>query len=490
MAELTGTLVSHVASFEGNLGKEATWGLINGDISDQEDLQSALNLKAESSDLTDHVSDTNNPHEVTKAQLGLGNVDNTSDINKPISSATQVALNGKVSDVKVNGQSVVTDMVANVTIPTLTSDLTNDSGFIDKDVNNLTNYTLSSNLSEVATSGDYEDLNNKPSIPTKTSDLTNDSGFVDKDVNDLTNYTKTSDLATVATSGSYNDLSNKPSIPTVNNATLTIQKNGSTVETFTANASSNVTANITVPTKTSDLTNDSGFISSASWGGIEGTLSNQTDLKNALDTKATTDQINNLQSQIDLKANSSEVDSLEIAVSDLSTNKVDKVSGKGLSTNDFTNADKTKLDGIESGAEVNVIEDIEVDNVSLIPTNKSVNIDLSGKENVSNKTTTLSSASTDTQYPSAKCVYDEISPLETAISNLNQNVVKLDGNQAISGEKRFVHLGATSNLYNYVSNGQGFDVYILELPQEVGTLATQDYVDNIVGDIETLLEAI
>ena len=67
----------------------------------------------------------------------------------------------------------------------------------------------------------------------------------------------TSGLATVATSGSYNDLSNKPTIPTVNNATLTIQKNGTTVKTFTANASSNVTANITVPTKTSDLTNDS-----------------------------------------------------------------------------------------------------------------------------------------------------------------------------------------------------------------------------------------
>jgi hypothetical protein len=49
-------------------------------------------------------------------------------------------------------------------------------------------------------------------------------------------------------------------IPTVNNAILTIQKNGTTVNTFTANASSNVTANITVPTKTSDLTNDNGFI--------------------------------------------------------------------------------------------------------------------------------------------------------------------------------------------------------------------------------------
>lgn len=72
-----------------------------------------------------------------------------------------------------------------------------------------------------------------------------------------------SDLKTVAFSGSYNDLSNKPTIPTVNNATLTIQKNGSNVQTFTANASSDKTANIIVPTKTSELENDSGFMGSA-----------------------------------------------------------------------------------------------------------------------------------------------------------------------------------------------------------------------------------
>lgn len=50
----------------------------------------------------------------------------------------------------------------------------------------------------------------------------------------------------------------------VNNATLTIQKNGTTIKSFRANASSDVTANITVPTKISDLTNDSGYITSAS----------------------------------------------------------------------------------------------------------------------------------------------------------------------------------------------------------------------------------
>lgn len=62
-----------------------------------------------------------------------------------------------------------------------------------------------------------------------------------------------SGLAKVATSGSYNDLSNTPTIPTVNNGTLTIQKNGTNVQTFTANQNSSVTANITVPTKASDV---------------------------------------------------------------------------------------------------------------------------------------------------------------------------------------------------------------------------------------------
>ena len=60
-------------------------------------------------------------------------------------------------------------------------------------------------------------------------------------------------LATVASTGSYNDLTDKPTIPTVNNATLKIQKNGSDVATFTANASSNVTANIVVPTSAADV---------------------------------------------------------------------------------------------------------------------------------------------------------------------------------------------------------------------------------------------
>ena len=87
-------------------------------------------------------------------------------------------------------------------------------------------------------------------VPTKTSDLNNDSGFITGvSWNDVSNKPS---FATVATSGSYNDLSNKPTIPTVNDATLTIQKNGTTVETFTANSSSDKTVNI----QCVDLTNN------------------------------------------------------------------------------------------------------------------------------------------------------------------------------------------------------------------------------------------
>lgn len=51
-------------------------------------------------------------------------------------------------------------------------------------------------------------------------------------------------LSTVAFTGSYNDLKNKPTISTVNNGTLTIQQNGTTVDSFSANSNTNKTANI------------------------------------------------------------------------------------------------------------------------------------------------------------------------------------------------------------------------------------------------------
>lgn len=199
-----------------------------------------------------------------------------------------------IEDVKVNGTSLtITNKSVNVTVPTVISDLANDSGYITNSVNNLTNYTLTSDLSAVATSNSYTDLSNKPTIPTATSDLTNDSGYITNSVNNLTNYTLTSDLSTVATSGSYNDLSNTPTIPTKtseltndsnfvvdasyvhtdNNYTTAEKTKLSGIETGaevnliedvkvngTSLTITNKSVDVTVPTATSDLTNDSNFV--------------------------------------------------------------------------------------------------------------------------------------------------------------------------------------------------------------------------------------
>lgn len=68
------------------------------------------------------------------------------------------------------------------------------------------------------------------------------------------------------------------------------------------------------------------------------------------------------------------------AVTDaLSSGKVDKVQGKGLSTEDYSSAEKSKLGGIAAGAQVNVLEGVKVNGVALEISEKSVNIDLTGK---------------------------------------------------------------------------------------------------------------
>jgi hypothetical protein len=63
--------------------------------------------KSTTDSLNSHLKDTNNPHNVTKSQVGLGNVDNTSDVNKPVSTSQQSALDKKVD--KVTGKQLSTE---------------------------------------------------------------------------------------------------------------------------------------------------------------------------------------------------------------------------------------------------------------------------------------------------------------------------------------------------------------------------------------------
>lgn len=78
---------------------KAQVGLGNVDNTSDMDKPISTATQAALDDITDnldnHKNDKNNPHEVTKAQIGLGDVDNTSDADKPISTAAQEALDGK-----------------------------------------------------------------------------------------------------------------------------------------------------------------------------------------------------------------------------------------------------------------------------------------------------------------------------------------------------------------------------------------------------------
>lgn len=64
-------------------------------------------------------------------------------------------------------------------------------------------------------------------------------------------------------------------------------------------------------------------------------------------------------------------------IKELLAGKVDKVEGKGLSANDYTDAEKAKLAGVAEGAQVNVIESVMVDGVAQTIADKGVTLDLS-----------------------------------------------------------------------------------------------------------------
>lgn len=87
----------------------------------EQEIQRATSTEAAiTQSVSQHTGDTNNPHQVTKAQIGLSNVDNTSDINKPVSTAQQLAINNAKQEVRdivdnytINGHEISTNPVLN-----------------------------------------------------------------------------------------------------------------------------------------------------------------------------------------------------------------------------------------------------------------------------------------------------------------------------------------------------------------------------------------
>lgn len=190
----------------------------------------------------------------TIAGGGGGGTDNYNELlNKPQINGTTLSGNKTSSDLGLatSAQGTLADTALqpgdNI------SELVNDSGFItginSSDVTSALGYTPvdPSDLSTVATTGNYNDLSNKPTIPvvpTNVSAFTNDAGYITGiDSTDVTNalgYTPAdqSSLATVATTGAYSDLTGTPTIPTVNDPTIVITQGGVTKGSFSLNQAS------------------------------------------------------------------------------------------------------------------------------------------------------------------------------------------------------------------------------------------------------------
>lgn len=110
-------------------------------LKDQAGITSDIN--AVQTNLETHINNKSNPHEVTKDQVGLGNVDNTSDANKPISNATQTALNGKFSATDGNALKQRVDNIPELVVTDITVDSDNDSVNISLDKTSIVDGTLS-----------------------------------------------------------------------------------------------------------------------------------------------------------------------------------------------------------------------------------------------------------------------------------------------------------------------------------------------------------
>ena len=262
-------------------------------------------------------------------------------------------------------------------IPTKTSDLTNDNGYLTsipseyvteteldnkgyltehQDISGKANI---SDLSTVATSGSYNDLTNKPTIPNKTSQLQNDSGYLtsipneyvtDEELNAkgyLTSipseYITETELNSKGYLTQHQDISGK--VDKVDGKSLSTNDLTNNLKTQydkayshsqSAHAPINAEANVqsdwnvtdvssdayilnkpTIPNKTSQLTNDSGYLTSIPSEYIT-------------------------ESELNSKGYLTEHQDI--------SGKVDKINGKGLSTNDYTTEEKNKLSGIEENA--------------------------------------------------------------------------------------------------------------------------------------------
>ena len=288
-----------------------------------------------------------------------------------------------INIVKRNGISLtITDKAVDITVPTKTSELTNNSNFVVDSSYNHTDNNFSnadktkldgiakdadvSAITAITVNGVTQTPTNKAialTIPTKTSELTNNSNFVSDSAYVHTDANFTTALKTKLDALSTDTNANIIEVVKVNGTALTVTEKA---------------VNVVVPTKLTDLTNDGNFVTDTAYNHTDNnyTLAE----KNKLSGIAAGAEVNaisgvSVNGTALIIANKIANITVPTKISDL-TNDGNFVTDASYVHTDanFTAAYKTKLDGIATGAEVNAISIIKVNGTAQPIASKTVSI--------------------------------------------------------------------------------------------------------------------
>lgn len=298
----------------------------------------------------------------------------------------------------------------------------------------------------VATSGSYSDLTNKPIIPTKTSQLTNDSSFVNdyqlsgkqdkltsgtniKTINNQSilgsgnidiqgggsesvawgDITGKPDFKAVATSGSYDDLTNKPAIPT----------------------------------KTSELTNDSGFVNDYQLSGKQDKLVSGTNIKTINNesllgsgniTTASQSELTNIATTVGNQA--SAITALNTAVFKNGNNQFDVVNGRIDSVSSVLDSALTDIENVETAVADKQNTLVSGTNIKTVNGNSllgSGNIEIGGSGTIDTEMSNSSTNAVQNNVITENIL--SVTPIIKSESSFGSSCIQVTNQLRISGER-------------------------------------------------------
>lgn len=466
--------------------------------------------KALESSLDAHILDKDNPHGTTKQQIGLSNVDNTSDRNKPVSTAQQAAIDLAYQNATGYADRVKSDIMGG--IPESTLDTIVELGEALKDSEDA----LTTLIETVGTKAPQTELDSHASNNVIHVTSTNKSNWTDaynkrhehsnKTVldgittalitawnNAVTHISDTVKHITAAERTAWNDAaskkhthSNKPVLDGITSALVAAWNSAKTHADSPhapSNAEKNIIAgmqkngtdisvdpstrkvNIAVPTKVSELTNDAGY--------------KTTDNNTTYSFSVSEIGAENGNAKLRLTGSDSSTEDVLIKGSGASTVTTDASGNIVVSSANTTygaatssanglmsSSDKVKLNGIASGAQVNTITGIKgnaetvyrTGNINLTP----ANIGLGNVANVTpnNQTITYSETKNLTQLSSGEALSVAFGKIAKAvtdfISHVNDTVKHVTNSEKTNWNAAYDHSQSAHAPSNAQANQNAF----------------------------------